>query len=330
MDKALYGLAETKKMINSGKTVILAGDEKVLNKLPHGWWIGGTIPYFMGNNGGEFNQEKIYVTQLPSYVTGVEIASYNTNNIHEVFKELPAHGFGIIIMPGGSSIHELFSLNAPNYIDFGVKPLIGWISGVYLAKLGKNTPKVYYGPMGKKLDNEAVVIKISLPANKVANIELVNIFKQGKGDSIVFETDGFEQKEVFINGEAMNFADYLRKNKIDTKLPLVADFFDTMVNVSIQKIDDKERKVSLYAPVFKGTRYKIAEPIKDYVATFRSILPKKLGNKTVFSCNCILNYLYLNLKGKKLGGFTGPITFGEIAYQLVNQTLAYLTVDDVK
>ena len=47
-----------------------------------------------------------------------------------------------------------------------------------------------------------------------------------------------------------------------------------------------------------------------------------------FSCNCILNYLYSELEGKKTGGITGPITFGEIAYQLLNQTMVYLTIED--
>ena len=45
-----------------------------------------------------------------------------------------------------------------------------------------------------------------------------------------------------------------------------------------------------------------------------------------FSCNCVLNYLYAGLEGKKTGEFNGPATFGEIAYQLLNQTLVYLTI----
>ena len=45
-----------------------------------------------------------------------------------------------------------------------------------------------------------------------------------------------------------------------------------------------------------------------------------------YSCNCILNYLYGDLEGKKTGGFTGPVTFGEIAYILLNQTLVKLDV----
>lgn len=51
-------------------------------------------------------------------------------------------------------------------------------------------------------------------------------------------------------------------------------------------------------------------------------------NNVVFSCNCILNYLFSNLENKKTGAFVGPVTFGEIAYQLLNQTLVYLEISD--
>jgi hypothetical protein len=35
------------------------------------------------------------------------------------------------------------------------------------------------------------------------------------------------------------------------------------------------------------------------------------------------------LDGKKTGEITGPVTFGEVAYQLFNQTMVYLTVSDL-
>jgi hypothetical protein len=34
------------------------------------------------------------------------------------------------------------------------------------------------------------------------------------------------------------------------------------------------------------------------------------------------------LEGKQTSPFVGPITFGEIAHQLVNQTLVYLACED--
>jgi hypothetical protein len=35
------------------------------------------------------------------------------------------------------------------------------------------------------------------------------------------------------------------------------------------------------------------------------------------------------LAGKQTGAFTGPVTFGEVAYQLLNQTLVYLKIHDL-
>jgi hypothetical protein len=51
--------------------------------------------------------------------------------------------------------------------------------------------------------------------------------------------------------------------------------------------------------------------------------------KSVFSCNCILNFLYGGFEGKRINNFNGPITFGEIAYQLINQTLVYVLIEDL-
>jgi hypothetical protein len=39
-----------------------------------------------------------------------------------------------------------------------------------------------------------------------------------------------------------------------------------------------------------------------------------------------LNFQYGKLEGKDLGAFYGPVTFGEIAWQVINQTLVYLRV----
>jgi hypothetical protein len=39
--------------------------------------------------------------------------------------------------------------------------------------------------------------------------------------------------------------------------------------------------------------------------------------------------LYSELEGKKTASIIGPITFGEIAYQLLNQTLVYAEIQDL-
>ncbi|MCK5268852.1 MAG: hypothetical protein KAR07_11800 [Spirochaetes bacterium] len=122
-----------------------------------------------------------------------------------------------------------------------------------------------------------------------------------------------------------NFSEYLLRNKIDTKFPLVSNYNGTMVNVSFQSVDEKEKLVNLYAPVFQGVKYKLAKPVADYVKEFEDKTISANVNP-IFSCNCILNYLYSELEGKKTGNYQGPITFGEIAYQLLNQTMTYLEI----
>ena len=112
-------------------------------------------------------------------------------------------------------------------------------------------------------------------------------------------------------------------------LPLVADYCGAMVNTSFQNVDPVKKKVDFYAPVFKGIQYKLAAPVTDYVTSFVKQMPTTAEDKILFSCNCILNYLYSGLEGKRTGSVTGPITFGEIAYQLLNQTMAYVVIDDI-
>ena len=78
--------------------------------------------------------------------------------------------------------------------------------------------------------------------------------------------------------------------------------------------------------MFAGVSYRHARPVSDYVSEFTSHLPSGLDGRVVFSCNCILNYLFSGLEGRRTGGMVGPITFGEIAYQLLNQTFVALRI----
>ncbi|MGK5091987.1 hypothetical protein WDW89_08235 [Deltaproteobacteria bacterium TL4] len=324
----LLTVEETRQKIKKNKTLFLAGDERLLRQLPKGTWVGGTIPYFMDETGGLLTEDKIFTIEAPAYIGKTEVKWYDEANLPSIPEDAPENGFSIIIIPATSAVHITYAQNAPNYKDIFLKPIIGWISGVNLENLGKITPKVFNGKTAESSDQKAVVMHIQLPDTKQATIGIVNLFKQGSGDSITFETEGFSVKDCFINGTKRNFSEYILAKKIDTKLPLVADYCGAMVNVSFQEVKVEERIVNLYAPVFQGVEYKIAAPVNDYVSEFRQLVPTEV-NTPVFSCNCILNYLYSELEGKKTGSMVGPITFGEVAYQLLNQTLVYLDARDV-
>jgi hypothetical protein len=133
-----------------------------------------------------------------------------------------------------------------------------------------------------------------------------------------------------VNGVKENFADYITRNNLDTKLPLVADYYGALINISFQSVEPGS-EVKFYAPVFTGIRYKHAKAVSDYAKSFDEQLRKSgvEGQNVAFSCNCILNYLYSGLEGNKTDPFVGPATFGEIAYQLLNQTLVYLQIQDI-
>ncbi len=327
MKRNMFDVTAVEQMVRSGEPLILAGDEKVLSKLPSGKWIGGTIPYFITNDGGAFSQDKIYVTRLPEYVKDIEAKTYDINTIDQIYKDAPSNGFSFIILPGFSEIHEAFALKSPSYDDFASTPLVGWISGCSLDEMSATCPKTYYS--ANNYNDKAVVFHIELPVNKIADLHIINIFQQGDGDTIEFPADGFSSTKALVNGKEVDFVKYIQDNNIDIKLPLVADIFGAMINTSFREINEAENRVDFYAPIFHGQKYKIAKPVEDYVNAFESMVPDNLENIITFSCNCILNYLYADLQGKKLKGITGPITFGEITYQLLNQTMVYLEIIDI-
>jgi hypothetical protein len=330
VNNRLMSIEEINEIINSGKTLLIAGDEKVLVKLNKGKWIGGTIPYFMDVDGGVITQEKCFITILPDYLQNIEIISYSVDTIKNIYVDSKPNGVSFIIIPAQTAIHLNFAINSPSYEKFGSNPLIGWISGILLSDLGKATAKVMDGRNSLIFDDKAIVIHASLPDSKYAEIDIVNIFVPGSGDEISFFEDSFSVKEALINGVKRNFADYLREIKHDTRFPLVADYLGAMINISYQSIDELNKIVNFYAPVFKGQIYHNAEKLEDYVSKFEAHMPKDDIKHIAFSCNCILNFLYSELEGKKTEGITGPITFGEIGYQLLNQTLAYITIKDYK
>ncbi len=320
---------EVATLISEGKNLLLAGDEALLEQLPKGNWIGGSIPYFMSEKGGITSKEAILVDEIPDVATNISLKSYDFASIKNIYKDGYENGFTIVIIPASSETHLTFAINAPDYKDFALKPLIGWISGVKLDELGQKTPKTFIGTGPDKSEKKAVAMHVELPKGKFAEIDIINIFEQGEGDVIEFPESGFQAGEAIINGQRQNFAEYVLEKKLDTRLPLVADYNGTMINISFQSIDEKKKVVNFFAPVFTNVKYKLAAPVADYIKAFTNLLPDEGMNEQLFSCNCILNYLYSELEGKKTGNITGPITFGEIAYQLLNQTMVNLEIKDL-
>lgn len=264
--------------------------------------------------------------KFPMLQKNAKVYNLKEEDLKTTYNKIPKNGFGSIIIPATSKSHMSFAVNAPEYENFAISPLIGWISGVHLNELGTKSPKVFNGQTMTSSSTDAVLVTFELDNSYYCDIGIVNIFEQGTQDSIEFIESGFSVKDALINGQKKNFSDYLIEKKVDVRFPLVANYAGAMINVSFQANDEKNKIVNLYAPVFKGTTYKLAAPATNYVEQFSIRLPQN-SNNIAFSCNCILNFLYSELEGKKTGQIVGPITFGEIAYQLLNQTMAYLTIE---
>jgi hypothetical protein len=319
----LLSLQETAKSIEGGRHLAIAGDEALLRELPRGSWIGGTTPYFMTEGGCTVTSDKLFVHDLTDIVLGAAVRSYGADSLPGLSEDAPEHGFSLVVIPFASPAHFAYGRNAPNFPGFFMKPILGWISGVHNGDFEKASAKTFNGATGECSDQNAVAMHCPTALDKSAVVKILNLFVQGQGEAIVFEEDGYRAKECLINGERRDFAEYLKKNQIDTRLPLVANYCGASINVSFGSIDDANG-VSLCAPVFKGVEYRIAAPIGSYTDNFKRALPKNAS--PVFACNCFLTFLYSELEGQTVGDMRGPIVFGEIAYHLLNQTMVYLEI----
>lgn len=325
--RSMMTAGEAASLIQSGRRLFVAGEEKLLAQLPRGAWAGGTIPYFMTEDGATCSRDKLQVSVLPEFVTDACIKFYGPAELTHIPLDYKPNGFTYVVIPAQTDAHKIFAKDCSTWKGVFNRPLFGWISGVHLSDLGRVKPKVVNGETGEISDSEAVVMHLDLPAGKYAHLNIINFFRPGRGDVITFSTSGFEVSSCFINGKEHNFAQYLLSKGTDTHLPMVADYMGAMVNVSFQRVDAATGNVVLYAPVFRGVEYKLAAAVDDYEGQFsRQIAQQHVD--AAFSCNCILNYLYAKLEGKQTGNIVGPMTFGEIAYMLLNQTLVYLAFEN--
>jgi len=323
----LLTVQEAAALIEAGKVLALAGDEALLARLPKGRWIAGTIPYFVDAAGGQETRERVFATELGhAGADGVAVRTYSVDTIANIASDAPDNGYTIVILPAGSAVHTEYANHGRDYADMFFKPIVGWIAGVHLDDLGKVAPKVVDGSTGTLHAGDAVALHVTLPADLTAVVRILNLFKQDpQGDVITFAETGFGATTCKVNGVDTVLADYIAARGLDLKLPLVADYSGAQINTSFQGIDTDGKTVRFYAPVFPEIEYRQAAPVGDYVHEFEALAAGTHGD-VEFSCNCILNYLYGGLAGRRTGDLRGPATFGEVAYQLLNQTLVYLDV----
>jgi hypothetical protein len=318
----LMTFEEASELIGRGDLLHIAGTEGLIRRLPKGNWVGGSTEYFMAKEGGVVSGERLFVTAFP--YADFSIKTYGAGEIETVAVDAFENGFSIVVIPFDSAVHKAYAEHAPGYEQMFLRNVAGWIAGVNLGKPGQ-TPVAANGLAGEACSDRAVALHIGVPGDKAVTIGVINIFSQDEeSPAIEFPVDGFSADRCLVGGEERSLAEYVAENELDTKLPLVGDYAGNGVNVSFKSIEGG--RVNFYAPVFAGITYRMAKAVPGYADEFNNHLADFRDASSVFSCNCILNFLYGELEGKTIEAFNGPITFGEIAYQLVNQTLVYVSV----
>jgi hypothetical protein len=318
-------IENVRAMIATQRPLVIAGDEALLRSLPAGNWIGGTIHYFMTPAGGQVARDKAFVTETPAGARDARIAVYDQGRIARIGHESPENGYTLLIIPAFCALHQQYALEAPHYDQLFLKVIAGWLAGTHLDELGRVVPRVFDGRTGQAYDAQAVALHVELPATQCATVGIVNIFEPGDGPEIRFPRTGFEAEECLLDGRRVPIDEAFGRLLADTRWPLVANYCGTKCNVGIRELDLVNHRLRFFAPVFEGVPYRQAKAVDDYPRRFQAAIPQDLP-PIAFSCNCVHNYVYGELAGRRTGALEGPMTFGEIAYQLVNQTLVYIAI----
>ena len=198
--RSMMCIEKVSELIRAGKPLLVSGDEKLLSALPTGCWVGATTPYFMTEEGGQFTRDQLQVAALPECVTDITVKLYDAVELPRIANDYKPNGFGYIVIPAFSKVHELFAQDCSTWPGIFNRPLVGWIAGIDLKDLGKATPKVFNGRTGEKTDAKAAVLLADLPPGKYASAEIVNLFHPGDGDTITFPQEGFEATTASSTG----------------------------------------------------------------------------------------------------------------------------------
>jgi hypothetical protein len=327
MEGKLYTIEEAIKLVEQERILIIAADDSLLQKLPDGKWIGGSNPYMLGEDGGKYSVDQLFIKDFTEVATDMNIKTYDETDIKNITTDGYENGLIIAILPSFSPVHYEFGLRAPSFENQFVNPLLGWVSGDTPEKTLPGVASTYVG--NKRYNDRAVVLHIELPENKVGRIEIVSVLNPDpKSDELVFDQDGWKNTMVKVNGEERDLYEYFESVNHVYSLPLMANYSGAKINIGF--IKDEENKRALFcAPVYKDTVYKVVTNKTDnYEKEFFDSFVKDKNANIEYSISCIYNYFNFELEGKPLGKTCATFTWGEIAYQLLNITHVYLVIED--
>ncbi len=313
--------------------MLLAGCEADLATIPAGCWIGGTVGHFVTPQGSVAAQGTIFFTDFTALTSGATWRSFGAADIHELAQHYPANGFALLILPGFSRLLSTVAGHIMEFDGLYNVPLMGWVSAVALneppATLSGETPKVFAGGP-QAFAERAAVLYVSLPVQYFAQLHIANLFTPGQGPDIRFFRSGqYHAYDCMIGGTSENLARYIQNHAIDKRLPLVADQDGALINMAILAHDTNAGCVTFLTPVSASLTYRFAEEILDYSEEFARAAADVELPHAAHACVCVLHYYFASQTGTANShqpSITLPMTFGQIAYTILNQTLTCLTI----
>jgi len=309
--------------ITEGRTLIVAADGPILKTLPKGNWIGGSIPYFMTEEGGALNREQVFVTDLTTEIQDFSIKAYGAQELEQMLDDRPENGFSYLLMPAFQEVQANYALQISQNPKLFDVPTLGWVTGIVWGEAAQ--PLVVNGQDGAVYTDQLLALHAQLAAEQYAELSIVNIYEQNDGPKIQFLEDGYQVEDCLIDGEKQNFLSYLQEHQIDMDYPLVGDFGGAQLNTSIYQAEEAATAVSFASPVFQSQIYRFAKTIENRQAAFKAKLPPKTET-TLVAYNCVANFMQLGGEENYTAGYHYPFTFGEIAYLVLNQTMVILDI----
>ncbi|MEL6537559.1 MAG: hypothetical protein AAFQ98_19210, partial [Bacteroidota bacterium] len=93
----LMAAAEVAELITAGRCLVISGEDALLDALPQGNWIGGSIPYFyLKDEIGRMDKEHMHVTDFTDLVEEFTIATYQEDSLQNVCVDGYDNGFNFL------------------------------------------------------------------------------------------------------------------------------------------------------------------------------------------------------------------------------------------
>src|SRR5205823_15034963 len=99
------------------KLFAVAGDERLLARLPRGNWVGGTIPYLMTDEDcGVTTRDSLMVQVLLRYERAApKISAYDKGTIARVTHDASPPGYPFLMMPSFAEVYLSYGMAAPHF-----------------------------------------------------------------------------------------------------------------------------------------------------------------------------------------------------------------------